>query len=51
MGECEVSGYLASVGDVPEASVRDLEKRKGQGVPGRGGWWEAVMGWVRRVAG
>lgn len=44
-------GYLASVGDVPEASVRDWEKRKGQGVPGREDWWEAVMGWVWSVEG
>lgn len=44
-------GYRDSVGDVPEAFVRDLEKRTGQGVPGVGGWWEEVMGQVRSVEG
>lgn len=44
-------GYLDSVGDILEAWVRDLEKQKSQGVPGVGGWWEAVMGWVRSAEG
>lgn len=36
VGSVRSQGYLDSVGDVLEASVRDLEKRKGQGVPGVG---------------
>lgn len=51
VGSVRSQGYLDLVGDVLEASVRDLEKQKSQGVPGVGGWWEAVMGWVRSAEG
>lgn len=44
MGSGRSRGYLDSVGDVLEASVRDLEERKSQGVPRVGGWWGASWG-------
>lgn len=47
MGSLKSQGYLYSARDVLEPLVRDLQKRKGQGVCWVGRWWEAVMGmWV-----